>query len=184
MIIDVTKLKNIVIGLYVGIIDDSERYLEDEAPIRRGYVKKILSKSDNDKGIKVLLTNGRKGRIEEIYSKYEIKKENFKFYNKFFHSKKIFTLWDKKNGKYVVIMRQNKITNKNEMVSFLFSDIEVGREYVKKLNNKDIVIKGINSKIKVTDNFKDLGIKKFIIDNKKKTSCENLIKWEEYVTQY
>lgn len=184
MDIDVTKLKNVVIGLYVGIIDDTERRLEDEAPIRRGYVKKILSKNDNEKGIKVQLTNGRKGRIEEIYSKNEIKKENFKFYNEFFYEKRIFTLWDRANSCYLSILRKNKVTDKNEITAFLFSNADIGREFLKKLDDKNIVLKGLSKKVKIAENFKEFGVKKFIIDEKRKISYDKLLEWEKYLTRY
>ncbi|AMN31274.1 DUF2196 domain-containing protein [Clostridium perfringens] len=183
MFLDERKIKNIVIGLYVGIIDDKEKKLGDEAPIRRGYVKKILSKEDNEKGIKVELSNGRKGRVYEIYSKNDIRKETFKFYNEFFYEKRIYSLWDKTKNKYVLSIADNKITNAKELVAFLFSNDDKAKEFLKKLNNKNICIKAVSRKIKVAENFKGMNISKFRINDERNIAYEKLVDIESYVTQ-
>ena len=78
MMTDITDLRYVKVGLYVVI----ETKRQEEVS---GFVQKILSKTNDPKGIKVQLKNKVTGRIIAIPSKHEIERELFKFYNLFFH---------------------------------------------------------------------------------------------------
>lgn len=177
---DATKLKNIVIGLYVGIIDDKERYLEGDAEIRRGYVKKILSKSDNKKGIKVKLSNGRVGRVFEIYSKNQIRAESFKFYNTLFYLKNVYSLYHKKNKDFITLKSRNG-KGEIENIAFIFSSREKAENIMKKINSKDIILKRLSKKDTLAHNFDSLKVDKFLIDNERKVSYHIFNNWEKYL---
>lgn len=72
------QLRYIKVGLYVIIETKNEE-------IKRGFVEKILSKKDDERGIRVRLKSGEYGRVIEIPTKHDVERETFKFYNLLFH---------------------------------------------------------------------------------------------------
>lgn len=175
--LDVRKIRHICKGLLVEIILDNEN---SEEIIKRGYVREILSKKDNPDGVKVILTSGYEGNVQDIVTEAKLKKENFKFYNMFFYDKNISSLWDKSEKRYVVLEHKNNVRNKNEKIVFLFNDIEKGKDTLNKLNNKNYVLKRISRKNMIIDNFKNLEIDYFSINKDRKLSYSKMIEWETY----
>lgn len=175
--LDVTKIKHICKGLLVEIILDNKN---NEEEIKRGYVREILSKKDNPDGIRVVLTSGHIGNVQDVITQAQLKKENFKFYNLFFYDNNISSIWDKVERKYVVLDHKNPIKNKNEKIAFLFNDVEKGKDTLKVLNNSNYILKRISRKKMIVENFKNLDIEYFSINKERKLSYEKMIEWETY----
>ncbi|MDF2879660.1 MAG: hypothetical protein K0R54_217 [Clostridiaceae bacterium] len=175
MDIDVTNKKNLCIGMLVDIIADEDRNTQN---ITRGYITEIITKDNRAKKISVILNNGRKGIVNHIITKDELKTENFKFYNLFFYDKNIYSIWDKKANKYLVIERVNKRLGNIERVAFLFNNDLIAKEILGVLDNKDYMIKTINRKKPIIENFKTLKIDFFNINKDRRLSYDRLIEWE------
>lgn len=175
MDIDVTVKKNLMIGLYVEVHTSTE-------DVERGYIQEILSQSNNKKGIKVRLTNGIEGRVQYVFSKHEIKAENFKFYNLFFFAPTVYSLWNKKTKSYVSINRLNQIYRNYENIAFLFTTKEKAKKLITgtELDSPDIQIKSINRKKPIVEVFKNKEVDKFTIDGERKLSFEKMKEWEKY----
>ncbi|MFJ8528301.1 DUF2196 domain-containing protein [Bacillus sp. NPDC094106] len=176
--IDVTVKKNLIKGLYVEILTSNE-------DTERGYIKEILSQSNNKKGIRVKLTNGIEGRVQYVFSKHEIKAENFKFYNLFFFQPNIYSLWNKKMRTYVTINRLNQIYKNYEQTAFLFTTKEKAKGLIAgtELDNPDIQIKSISRKKPIVESFNHIQVDKFSIDGERKLSFEKMKEWEKYIRQ-
>lgn len=175
MDIDVTVKKNLIVGLYVEVQTST-------GEIERGYIKEILSQSNNKKGIRVRLLNEIEGRVQYVFSKHEIKAENFKFYNLFFFEPCIYSLWDKRTRTYLTINRKNSVYKNYENLAFLFTTKEKAKKLITgtELDIPDIQIKTINRKKPIVEVFKDKGIDKFTIDGERKLSFEKMKEWEKY----
>lgn len=174
--IDLTKRENIIIGLLVEIQTKEDK---DET-LTRGYVKKVLSKKECSKGIKVELSSGEIGYVKNIVTKDLIKKENFKFYNEFLNYCKIFSIYDREKNIFFEFDRQNKNTGKLEKIAFLFTNVELGKFMTNSLNKenntKRYVLKAVSRKKFISNNFNE--VRYFSINKTRKISVENLEKWE------
>ena len=148
------ELKDICIGLLVEI--------EINGTLKRGYIKEILYKNKKEREITVKLVDNSVGIIQNIITKAQLKKENFKFYNLFIHEDKIFSIYNKKTKEYF-IYTDNKSTN----FIFLFNNSNIGKEVIKKLNNSDLVLKAISKKGLISDNFKKYNYTVFNINNER-----------------
>lgn len=177
--IDVTSKDNIYVGMLVEIVADENKVTQE---VTRGYIKEVLSKKDNKKGIRVKLTNGKTGKIVYIPSKNEIKTENFKFYNLFFFKDKIYSIWDKETNKYLILRRINKSNGKIENTALLFSERSIADRLIKgtTLDNNNLIIREINRKKYIIENFKTLDVKYFSINGERKLSFKKMKEWEEY----
>lgn len=179
--IDVTLKENIIVGLLVDIVEEQNKSTQK---ITRGRVKRIISNSDCNRGIKVELTNGAIGHSKGVPNKNEIKKDNFRFYNLFFYQEYIYSIWDKKNNNFLVVNRENKINHKFEKSIFLFSSKEIAESKIKgtSLDNNNYLIRSIKRKNKpITIFFKNYDIDYFLIDNSKKI---NKIRFNELESQF
>ncbi|WCK57268.1 DUF2196 domain-containing protein (plasmid) [Aneurinibacillus sp. Ricciae_BoGa-3] len=179
MDIDVTLRKNIIKGLLVDIIADEDK---ETVKLTRGYVANVLSKENNKKGIRVELSNGKRGRVYSIPSKDDIKRENFKFYNIFFFLPKIYSVWNQTERKYMIIHHMNQAMGRTEKTALLFTDKEKAKAFIKgtMYEGKDFAIREINRNKPIPDNFKTLDVDYFRIDGERKLSFERLIEWEQY----
>jgi len=177
MEIDITNRNNIKIGMLVEIIAEEDRASQ---LISRGFIQEIITKDNRAKKISVRLTVGKKGIVQRILTKDEIKKENFKFYNLFFFEKYIYSIWNKKTNKYLVINYLNAGLEKNEKTAFLFTEEKSAKEFLSIINNPDYMVKSINRKKPIVENFKTLEIEYFRINTERKLSYERLIEWEAY----
>ena len=174
MLIDVEKIENIKVGLLVDILVDEYKKTEHK---ERGYIKKIISKKDREGGIFVELTNGSKGAILDIISKDQLKKENFKYYNMFLHDKRIVGIWDKNNKEFISCVR--KLDKGDLYFTYLFNDLEKAQKTLKLFDNKIYQLKTISRKTTIKDNFSNIYIKAYYINNEKLISVKSLEKYEE-----
>lgn len=92
---ETTQLRYFKIGLYVVI----ETKNGDE---KRGFIQKILSKKDDERGIRVQLKTGEFGHVIEIPTKHDIERETFKYFNLLFHDK-IYALRHRKTKEWIVL---------------------------------------------------------------------------------
>lgn len=95
---ETTQLRYFKIGLYVVI----ETKNGDE---KRGFIQKILSKKDDERGIRVQLKTGELGHVIEIPTKHDIERETFKYFNLLFHDK-IYALRHRKTKEWIVLPHQ------------------------------------------------------------------------------
>lgn len=174
--IDVTKRKNIVIGLYVKIeLDDGSRH--------NGYVKKIISKGNSSKGIRVIisstLTNSLvEGIVIEVPSKNDVQKETFKFYNLFFSNNEYYSIIDS-NNEYLLYNSSNKLGNKTMVL--LFTDASIAKDFLSK-NKKfeNYKIKRISKKNTLQYNFEKLSFDYYLLDNCKLVNKYKFNELEKY----
>lgn len=174
---EVTNKDNICIGMLVEIVAEEDKSTQK---LTRGYILKIITKDGRAKKITVILTSGKKGIVKRIITKEELKRENFKFYNIFFFDKKIYSIWNKKENKYLVVDHLNKTSGNIEKLAFLFNDNTIAQKVLSQLNDKDYMLRCINRKKDIVENFKTLDIQFFSINQDRKLSYERLIEWESY----
>lgn len=174
---DVTKRANITKGMLVEIVDDTDK----EGELVRGFVSEVISKQLSKAGIKVSLTNGKVGHIKRVVGEDEFKRDNFKFWNIFFYEPKIYSIWDNKDRKYMVICHKNKNSGKLENTCFLFDNEKSAREFLNKssLEKKRYVVNPINRKKPIVENFRTLDIDYYRVNLEKKIS-EDKLKELEY----
>jgi len=154
----ITK-KDIKIGMLVDIDCNGE--------VSRGHIVKVITSTVGNKGIKVLLKNGKSGRVIEIPKDYEIEIARMKALNTLFHAKTIFSIWDNKNRKYITV--DTKYGN----IAFLWTDSGEASKYIEK-KSLEGGSNSINRKKMIIENFKSLNVDYFVINNKLKVSLEKL----------
>jgi len=181
--IDITIKDNIRPGMIVDMIADKDKQTQE---VTRGCVKRVVSNTDRKKGIKVELTNGILGTIIGIPTKASVEKERFKFYNIFFYQDKIYAIWDKKENKWLVLNRINKLNQALERTVLLFSSEEKAKETIANtsLDNKSYMIRPIKRKKPIVQIFKDYEVDMFSIDTKRKLSLQKLKELEEYFKSF
>lgn len=174
IMLDSTVRSHIKKGMLVEIKE------EKTEKIMRGYVWKILSTTDHKSGIKVILTSEKKGRVQNIPTKNEIQKENFAFYNRFFHLPFFFILWDKEKG--LPWQHENQL---NEMTGFIFQDKEEANRFLEKHNLSSFVFpRKVNRKKTLISFFSTVNFHAVYINNKRKITLEKLKEWEKYFTSF
>lgn len=178
-LIDVRIKKNIKIGMLVDIIAEEDK---ESGKLSRGYVQKILSQANHSKGIKVQLTDGKIGRIQRVITKDELRLENFKFYNRFFFLPVLYTIWDKKEGHFLVILHRNPNNDRIERTAFLFDSLEEAKKMIKgtPYDHEDYPIRTIHRKKTLAELLTPLQIDFIRINGSRKISFERLKEWEYY----
>lgn len=183
---DGTIKKNIQIGMLVDIVLKKD---QPTGKLTRGYVIRILTNSaQHHRGIKVQISgNGGEsetvGRVQHIPSKDDIKLENFKFYNKFFFLKKVYSIWDVVNKRYFILNYQNASKNNQvEKTSFLFESQEQASLFTKgtEYDSKDYSIREVNRNKLLAESFTKIGTQFVRINGERKLSIEKLSEWEQY----
>lgn len=178
MEIDVTIKKNFQRGMLVDIVAEADK---EQGTLTRGYIQSILSKANQKQGIKVELTTGIKGRVSYVPTKDDIRLENFKFYNKFFFLNKVYSIWHKTERRYVVLDYENRM-GKIEKTVMLFENKQDGVDFMKEANlsETDYMVKEINRKKTINENFMTLSIDFYRINRERKLSFERMNEWEHY----
>lgn len=158
--IDVSQRNNFQKGMLVDILENEK--------IVRGYINKILSNENQDKGIKVLLQNGHTGRIYGVPAKFEIEKEEFKFYNLFFNTCDIFTILNEKN---VFLLDCN-----GKKCAYLYSSKDKAINSIKNtpLEKKPYSIGKLNRNKNIIELLKKYQIDIFVIDMEKQLTNTQL----------
>lgn len=174
--IDITKRRNIVNGLYVIIqSDDGKEY--------KGYVKKVLSKGDSSKGIKVIISSTVtsslvEGIVIDVPSKNDIRKETFKFYNLFFSGKEYYSIINE-NNEYILYDISNNIGKKKAIL--LFTNISTAKNFLS--NNKQFKsfnLKRVSKKNTLQYNFEKLTFDYYLLDNCKLVNKHKFNELEKY----
>lgn len=178
MDIDVTVKKNFQRGMLVDIVAESDK---TNGKLTRGYIQTILSKENQKKGIKVELTSGVTGRVSYVPTKDDIKLENFKFYNKLFFLPKIYSIWNKVERHYFLLGYQNRMGNL-EQTAMLFENKQEGLDFLKEagLSEKEYMVKEINRRKPINENFKTRSVDFYRINRERKLSFERMSEWESY----
>jgi uncharacterized repeat protein (TIGR03833 family) len=176
---DITNRKDIKIGILVDIIADKDK---GKDTLTRGYVVKIISQANNKKGVKVELQTGETGHVDHIVTKEELRLENFKFYNRFFFEKQLFSVWNKETRQFLVFEHQNDAQNRIEKTALLFDSEEDVKKFIKgsKYDTKDQLIRPIHRKKPIVELFSQTDAEFFRINGNRKLSKEKLQEWENY----
>ena len=179
--IDPTIRKNIQRGMYVVIEEEKTN------EIYKGLVSIILSHSNNQRGIKVELTNGKIGYIQEIYTIEQIKLENFKFYNRFLFEKKLYSIWDNKKKEYLCIDYHYHTVEDSYLTVFISKDKDDLRKILKelKLSEKNYKIKDINNNTCIHSQFRTNydDIQMILLNNEKYLRFKSFINIENDIRQ-
>lgn len=165
--LDLTKRKNIKEGLWVEI--------ETEQGFFQGVVVKILSKQGNSSGVKVKLSTGQVGHVKKLLSLNELKKESFKFWNTLLNQKYITALYDTKEKRLVEESRFSRLTQKQDVIGFLFSDVATAKKFIEESTTYQggrYNIKTLKRNKLIAEQFSMATC--FIADNKRKISKESL----------
>lgn len=162
--IDISQRNNFQKGMLVDILENEQ--------IIRGYINKIISNDNQTKGIKVSLTNGHIGRVYGIPSKFEIEKENFKFYNLFFNTCDIYTILKDKN---VFLLDCN-----GKKCAYLYSSKDIALKSVKNtpLEKNPYKIGKLNRNKNIIELLKKYEIDIFVIDMEKQLTNTQLNDYE------
>jgi uncharacterized repeat protein (TIGR03833 family) len=176
---DVTIKKNIIVGMLVDIIAEEDT---SSGTTTRGYILKTLSQANHSSGIKVELTNGKRGRVDQVITKEMIRQENFRFYNELFFLKKIYSIWDAVRKTYLVIDYLNSSNNVIEKTSFIFDTHDKAKVFLLGTSyaTKDFPIREINLNKPFAESFKKIGTQFVRINKERKLSLEKLQEWESY----
>lgn len=176
---DITNRKDIQIGMLVEIISNEGKR---KNAVTRGYVVKILSQANNKKGVKVQLNTGEVGHVDHIVTKEELRLENFKFYNRFFFEKQLFTLWSKETRNFVVFEHYNKAKNRIEKTALLFDSEKEAKQFIKgtSFDTPDHLIRPIHRRKPIIELFSKTDVEFFRINGTRKISKEKLNEWEYY----
>lgn len=162
--IDISDKKQIKVGMLVDI-----KFRNEE--IKRGYIKRILTKEQSNKPLKVELSDGSIGRIIGVPSKIDLEKETFKFYNLFLNDSIICALYNRKENQ--CYMTKSEVNNKTVTTIYLFDNARKAKEMLKgsKFDNKNYYIRPI----KREDYIPNLYPSDFyIINMNKRISAKNL----------
>lgn len=160
------KRNDLQVGLLVEILSGNECY--------RGYIQEIITKTNSAKKVKVVLHDGKTGYIDHIVTKEEFDSEQFKFYNLFFYEKEILSIWNKKERKYLVDMVYNVKKQTAEPTAFLFTDKRVAKEVLKSLDSDLLMLKKLNRRRLIGENFKTCDVEFFRINEMRKVSLKKL----------
>lgn len=176
---DITNRKDIKIGMLVDIVAEKDK---GKDVLTRGYVIKVLSQANNKKGVKVELQTGEIGHVEHIVTKEELRLENFKFYNRFFFEKQLYSVWNKETRKFLVFNHTNEALRRIEKTALLFDSEEEAQKFIKgsKYDTKEHIIRPIHRKKPIVDLFSQSGADFFRINATRKLSKEKLQEWENY----
>lgn len=178
MEIDITIKKQFRPGVLVEIETESDK---GTGKLTRGRILRVLSKENQKKGIKVELTTGETGRIKHVPTLDEIRLENFKFYNQFFFLPKIFSIWNKKERCYLLLDYPNA-KGMVEKTAFLYETKGDAEELLKllKLPASDFMVKEINRRKPISQNFKSLDVDVYRLNRDRKLTYEKLNELEHY----
>lgn len=159
--LDVTIKKNIKVGMYVELTSPNRE---------KGLILKVLSRKDNQSGIKVELTSGVTGNIKEVYTLDKIKLENFKFYNRFIYEPFVYSIWDKETRTYLIINYKHHSISESYFSVFLSDNKEDILEIIEtlKLDKKRYIVNRIKNKESVSKSFINISdIEMVLIKNEK-----------------
>lgn len=176
MMIDITKKRNIIKGLYVKIKSDNGKEY-------KGYVTKILSKKDSINGIRVIIsstvTNSLiEGIVIDVPSKNDVHKEIFKFYNLFFSCNEYYSIVDKNNEYSLYNISKN---SQNKKVVLLFTNSSTAKSFLSKNDVfKECNLKRISKKNTIQHNFENLIFDYYLLDNCKLVDKYKFNELEKY----
>ncbi len=176
---DVTKRQNIKPGMLVEIVKIEDR---EEQFLTRGFVGEIISHSITKRGVLVRLTTGEEGNVKKVVTQEELKAENFKFWNIFFFTPVLYSIWDSENRKFVVIDHINNNTGVLERTALLFDSKEIANTFIKGTiyTAKNYRIHELNHIKRIPENFKTLKVDYFRVNITKKIAFGRLIELEEF----
>lgn len=166
---------DVQVGMYVDI-----EYLDS---LKRGYIKKIYPKGKTPSDVKVELVSGEVGIVYHLVTKEEFKREKFKYYNLFIHARGIVTIADKYTKEILV----DKVVHPNrrvvERTAYLFSEEKTALDFLLKRGEDNLAIKRISRKKPLVENFNNLEVDAFHINNQRKISLTKLNEYESKFKQ-
>lgn len=125
---------------------------------------KIRTKTvPKNKVIKVELTCGTVGKVIKIITKDDLKTENFKYFNKLFYLKDVYSVYDNNNRTYKTILNK-----KGSLCVVIFTDKDDCNSFINnKIGNKCSCAK-LNMNKNISENFHKIEHIDYIIINNEK----------------
>lgn len=170
------RRKNLRPGMMVEVNLNNE--------IVRGIIKEVIPPHLSNNDLEVELTTGSKGPLVRIVTKNEIEQETFKFYNLFFHSRHLLTIWNKYTKKTLLLRTSNKRTAQVEYAAMLFSSEEIAKKFLEELDDKDHAIRRISRQIPITENFKNEMVTHYRLDESRRLNEQRLNQLEEQFARF
>lgn len=160
------RRKDLLIGMLVEIQSGNDVY--------RGYIQDIITKTNQAARIKVKLKTGESGYVIHLVTKEEMEMERFKYYNRFFYEQKIASIWDRKENKYFIKEEKHPTKPIVHRYAFLFTDQEIADDVLSSLKDDRYMLRWINRKRPIRDNFKTLDYSHYRINEERKITKKNL----------
>lgn len=160
------RRKDLAVGMLVEIESGNDVY--------RGYIQDILTKTSKADRIKVRLKTGEVGFVVHLVTKEEMDMERFKYYNRFFYEQKIASIWDKKENKYLIKEEQHPTKNITRRYAYLFTNQDVANDVLASLSDERYMLRWINRKKPISENFKTLDCSHYRINEERKITKKNL----------
>lgn len=170
------RRKHLKPGMLVEIIKNEK--------ILKGTIKNVVPPHLSNGGIEVELTSGTVGLIHKIITKNEIEQATFKFYNLFFHSKHLLTIWNKYTKEPLILSSKNKRTKEIERSTLIFSEEVIAKKVLKELNREELAIRRISRQKPITENFTGDGITHYRLDESRRVNKKRLNQLEEQFTRF
>lgn len=164
--------KDLKKGMYVDIlINDSE--------LKRGRLVEIISKTRPKDGLyKAKIATGEEGKVVNIVTKSELETDNFKFFNKLFFEKELYTLFDTSLNSFFISYKNIKNQKKNFVLIFTSKLIaEKSLETNSKID-RTIKVRSINRNRKIHEVFSGIEVDYFVIDLDRIIQKEKFIELE------
>lgn len=149
----------------------------------RGYIAKVLY-DPNECEVRVRLKTGTEGVVHNIVTKAQLEKETFKFYNLFFHSKHLLTIWDKHaKQSYISPIRLNSAGDA-ERTAFVFSDEDLAKAFLQELGRPELALRRISRRKTVLENFSKESVDAFRLNEQRKVSNVKMKRLEEHFSRF
>lgn len=159
-------------GVYVDIlINDNE--------LKRGKLLSVISKARPKDGLyKVKIATGEEGRVVNIATKSELETDNFKFFNKLFYEKELYTLFDTSSNSFFI--SNKRVRNQNKNFILIFTSKSIAEKSLEGNNKVDgnIKVRSINRNRKIHEVFSKIEVDYFVINLDRIVQKEKFIELE------
>lgn len=153
--------------------------IEAENEIYRGYIEEVITKTNQAKKVNVRLKTGEVGSVVHLVTREEMDMERFIYYNHFLSTQKIASIWDRKVNKYFILEAQYPKKSETRRYAYLFTDEAIANDVLSSLNDDRYMLRWINRKKKINENFKTLDVTHFRVNEERRVSVSYLSERED-----
>lgn len=148
--------------------------IEVNKQVIRGYIQEIITKTNQASKVRVSLKTGEIGHVIHIVTREEMEMERFKYYNQLFHAKGLSSIWDRKQNKYFVLEELHPTLSSSRRYAYLFTDQQIANDVLSSLNDERYMLRELNPKRKISENFKTLELTHYRINEERKVTVQHL----------